>query len=137
MQNIVYPNSFFFSPVLPAETENNTSYGLYFCLTFLLKCVGIIVEPIAVTYWVSQAMQRSDICRYAIYVTYVTGHVLFLLSLLTITAIRINRLLAFLLGLRYRQVVTLKRTYVVITIIWAISIVSGTIYKVNSLVAFW
>ena len=117
MQNIVYPNSVFFSPVLPAETEfeimslqNNTSYGLYFCLTFLLKCVGIIVEPIAVTYWVSQAMQRSDICRYAIYLTYVTGHVLFLLSLLTITAISIDRLLALLLGLRYRQVVTLKRT---------------------------
>ena len=110
---------------------------LYRNLAITDLCVGIIVEPIAVTYWISQAMQRSDICRYAIYLTYVTGLVLFLLSLLTITAISIDRLLALLLGLRYREVVTLKRTYVVIIIIWAISIVSGAIYNVNYLVAFW
>ena len=109
---------------------------LYRNLAITDLCVGIIMEPIAVTYWISQTMQRSDICQYTIYLTYVTGHVLFLLSLLTITAISIGRLFALLLGLRYRQVVTLKRTYVVITI-WAISIVSGAIYNVNSLVAFW
>ena len=84
---------------------------LYRNLAITDLCVGFIVEPIAVTYWISQAMKRSDICQYAIYLTYVTGHVLFLLSLLTITAISIDRLFALLLGLRYRQVVTLKRTY--------------------------
>ena len=110
---------------------------LYRNLAVTDLCVGIIMEPITVTYWISHAMERSDFCQYAIFLAYVIGHALFLLTLLTITAISIDRLLALLLGLRYRQVVTLKRIYVAITIIWAISIVTGTIYNVNSLVAFW
>ena len=60
------------------------------------------------------------------------------MSLLTITAISINRLLALLLGLRYRQVVTLKRTYVAVTILWVFSIVPGTItYQVNPFTTSW
>ena len=44
-------------------------------------------------------------------------------SLLTLTAISVDRLLALLLGLRYRQVVTLKRTCLTVAVIWAISVV--------------
>ena len=61
--------------------------------------------------------------------------------LLTITATSIDRLLAFLLGLRYRQVVTLKGTYQAvspITILWVFSIVLGIMaYHVNLLVNSW
>ena len=105
---------------------------LYRNLAITDLCVGVIMVPITVTYWISHAMERSDFLAYVI-----IGHVLVLLTLLTITAISIDRLLALLLGLRYRQVVTLKRTYVAITIIWAISIVTGAIYNLNSLIAFW
>ena len=50
----------------------------------------------------------------------------------------IDRLLALLLGLRYRQVVTLKRTYVAITILWVFYIVLGiVVYYVNLLVTSW
>jgi len=83
---------------------------LYRNLAITDLCVGIIMEPITVTYWISHAMERSDFCQYAIFLAYVIGHALFLLTLLTIIAISIDRLLALLLGLRYRQVVTLKRT---------------------------
>ena len=39
-------------------------------------------------------------------------------SVLTLTAISVDRLLALLLGLRYRQVVTLKRTYMMVITFW-------------------
>ena len=44
-------------------------------------------------------------------------------SLLTLTAISVDRLLALLLGLRYRQVVTVKKTYVAILAFWIVSVV--------------
>ena len=43
------------------------------------------------------------------------------MSLLTLTAISVERLLALLLGLRYRQVVTLKRTRFIIIAFWVLS----------------
>ena len=47
---------------------------------------------------------------------------------MTVTALSVDRLLALLLGLRYRQSVTLKRSYAIITIHWAGATVAGTIY---------
>ena len=38
---------------------------LYRNLAITDLCVGIIVEPVRVLYWTSEAMERSDICRYA------------------------------------------------------------------------
>ena len=101
-------------------------------------CVGIIVEPLSATYWLSEATERcQNICRYASDFRYVTGFVLCAVSLMTMTSISVDRLLALLLGLRYRQVVTLKRTYITITILWVGSILAGTIYFVNPLVTSW
>ena len=49
-------------------------------------------------------------------------------SLLTLTTTSMDRLLALLLGLRYRQVVTLKRTRMTVAILWILSIVSTSSY---------
>jgi len=43
-------------------------------------------------------------------------------SLLTLTAISVDRLLALLLGLRYRQVVTVEKTYIAIIAFWIVSV---------------
>ena len=48
-----------------------------------------------------------------------------------------DRLLALLLGLRYRQVVTLKRTYITVTMFWVVSIVGGPTYFRNNLISLW
>ena len=48
-------------------------------------------------------------CRYALDSMIVISSVLCSVSLLTRTAISVDRLLALLLGLRYRQVMTIKR----------------------------
>ena len=99
--------------------------------------VSIIVEPLSVIYWISEATERWNICHYSLDLRYVTTFVLCSASLMTMTSISVDRLLSLLLGLRYRQVVTLKRIYTTITILWAIAIVSATTYFVNAYVTSW
>ena len=54
------------------------------------------------------------------------AYTLCLVSLLTVTAISVDRLLALLLGLRYRQVVTLKRTCITVIVFWIFSTVGAS-----------
>ena len=83
---------------------------LYRNLAITDLCVGIISEPVAVTYWISVVNERWDICYYAYWAASFSSYTLCAVSLLTLTAMSLDRLLALLLGLRYRQVVTLKRS---------------------------
>ena len=41
------------------------------------------------------------------------------------TAISVDRLLALMLGLRYKQIVTLKRTYIILTTFWVFNLVAS------------
>ena len=65
--------------------------------------------------------------RYVERLVSITRTILCLVSLLTLTAISVDRLLALLLGLRYRHVVTLRRAYGTVIAFWAVSAVSSTI----------
>ena len=56
------------------------------------------------------------------------------MSLITLTAISVDRLLALLLGLRYRQVVTLKRTHLIAIGGWIVSIVGASTFFLNLLI---
>ena len=69
--------------------------------------------------------RQWSLCRYARDADYVTSYVLILVSLMTMTAISVDRLLALLLGLRYKQIVTLKRTYIIVTTFWVFNIVAS------------
>ena len=100
-------------------------------------CVGIIVEPLAVTSWMSMVNERWNICRFAYDASFVAAYTLCSVSLLTLTAISVDRLLALLLGLRYRQVVTLKRTYLTLTAFWVLSIVLSSMYFLNHQITMW
>ena len=51
--------------------------------------------------------------QYARGAGYISSYVLCGVSLLTLTAISVDRLLALLLGIKYRQIVTLKRTRII------------------------
>ena len=81
-------------------------------------CVGIIAEPLAVTYWISAVNERWNICRFAAAASFIISYLLCSVSLFTLTAISVDRLLALMLGLRYRPTVTLKRTYVTVIVFW-------------------
>ena len=99
---------------------------LYRNLAITDLCVGIIVEPLFVTYWTSVVNERWDICYYADRAGDYSGSILCAVSLLTVTAISVDRLLALLLGLRYRQVVTLKRTCITVIVFWIFSTVGAS-----------
>ena len=99
---------------------------LYRNLAITDLCVGIITEPLLVTYLTS------------VLALFFSGYTLFKVSLLTLTAISVDRLLALLLGLRYRQVVTLKRTHIAVIGLWIMCIVGGASKTFwNTLITSW
>ena len=110
---------------------------LYRNLAITDLCVGIIVDPLAVTYLTSVVKERWDICYYAYLAENLSGYTLCAVSLLTRTAISVDRLLALLLGLRYRQVVTFRRTCITVTGFWILSIVGASTLFWNRLITSW
>ena len=100
-------------------------------------CVGLIVEPLVVTAWMSAVNKRWNICRYLNDTSFVAGYILGSVSLFIMTAISVDRLLALSLGLRYRQVVTLKRTQVIVTVFWVLSTFGTATYFLNDVIALW
>ena len=110
---------------------------LYRNLAITDLCVGIIIEPLTVTYFTSVVKERWDICYYAYWAGNYSSFILCVVSLLTLTAISVDRLLALLLGLRYRQVVTYRRTCITVTGFWILSIVGASTLFWNRLITSW
>lgn len=110
---------------------------LYRSLAITDLCVGLITAPLNVVYSVAVAREEWNLCRYTLSSLVVAGYTLCTVSLLTVTAISVDRFLALLLGLRYRQVVTLRRTYVIVVIFWIMSAVASIFYLLNPLITTW
>ena len=122
--------------VLHKETSLHPPSKLLYCnLAITDLCVGIFVEPLVVFYWTSVVNERWDICYYTDYAGSLAGYTLCTVSLLTSTAISVDRLLALLLGLRYRQVVTLRRTCITAIGFWILSIVRASSYFWNPIIS--
>ena len=100
-------------------------------------CVGVIAEPIAVAHWLSAVYERWDICFYTRMANVISGYILCSVSLHTMTAIAVDRLLSLLLGIRYRQVVTSKRICITLTVTWVWSFAGTSSVLWNPLVARW
>ena len=93
--------------------------------------VGIFVEPLNVAYLMSVKSQRWDICFNVNVALLIASYILCAVSLLVLTAISVDRLLALWLGLRYRQVVTLRSVYITVIVMWVLPIVATTSYIWN------
>ena len=96
------------------------------CLAITDLCVGLIVDPLYVTLLVIVVNEQWNICFPVAAAVSITGFSLCVVSLLTLTAISVDRLLALLLGLRYRQVVTLKRVYLITVTFYIVSTAFST-----------
>ena len=94
---------------------------LYRCLATTDLLVGLVSQPLYAIYWISIANEHWNLCRYTRDAAYMTGNALCGVSLGTMTAITVDRLLAMLLGLRYKQTVTLKRTNIILAASWVLS----------------
>ena len=82
---------------------------LLHCLATTDLFVGLISQPLFIIYLMSVVNEHWEICLYAFTLAFIAGYLLGSVSFLTLTVISVDRLLALLLGLRYRHVVTLKR----------------------------
>ena len=104
---------------------------LYRCLATTDLLVSLIVHPLAVIHWMSFIHEDWGRCRWTNHAIFIAGYALCSVSLLTMTAISADRLLALFLGLRYRQIVTVKRIHVISVFFW---IASGVFALCQSLI---
>ncbi|XP_022781248.1 adenosine receptor A3-like [Stylophora pistillata] len=96
---------------------------LFRCLAVSDICVGIIAQPLFTVIHIDERMiYRSNFIIDIILPC--SSFILCGVSLLTSTAISVDRLLALLLGLRYRHVVTLRRVRALIIFCWFLVVAS-------------
>ena len=98
---------------------------LYRCLATTDLLVGLVAQPLYVTYLMSVVHEHCSLCHYARKAAYITSVTLCGVSLLTMAVISVDRLLALLLGLRYKKIVTLKRIYITIASFWVLCLVAS------------
>ena len=92
-----------------------------------------ITQPIRIALFMSQ--EHSKLCYYLTGLFATTGDVFCAVSLLTLTAISVDRFLALTLGLRYRQVVTLRRASVFVVSFWIFTSATVLVAFYNSHIA--
>ena len=110
---------------------------LYRCLATTDLLVGLVTQPIYAAYWMSVVHKHWSLCRFSFYATGVTGYVLCTVSMLTLTTISVDRLLAMLLGLRYKEIVTLRRTHIILAIVWVVCLVAGLFSYLIYRIGLW
>ena len=86
------------------------------CLASTDLCVGLIAQPLFVTYLMSA--QHSKLCYYLGIPTKTISLIFCGVSLMALTTVSVDRLLALVLGLRYRQVVTLRKVWISVITFW-------------------
>ena len=110
---------------------------LYRCLATTDLLVGLVTQPLAATYWISLVHEHWSLCQYARDAVYISSFALCGVSLLTLTAISVDRLLALLLGIRYRQIVTLKRTCIITATFWIVCAACGSFFFLHPQITLW
>ena len=110
---------------------------LFRCLAVTDLCVGLISQPLHSIYLVSFIEEMNSSIIYVISeVNSALGGTLSALSLVTSSAISLDRLQALLLRMRYRQVVTLRRVRACTACSRMLSVLFGSVYFCNRLVVW-
>ena len=99
--------------------------------------VGVVSQPLLALFELSLLSEHWNVCFFATFASGIAGQTFSGATLLTMTAISVDRLLALLLGLRYRQVVTLKRMRLVVIAIWLESTAVAAVQLWNFAVLRW
>ena len=86
------------------------------CLASTDLSVGLVTRPLRISLFMSPEHSRH--CYYIKILYESIGGMICGVSVLTVTATSVDRLLALMLGLRYRQIVTFERVWVIVVISW-------------------
>lgn len=100
-------------------------------------CVGAVVHPFYVAYCVGVYNERWDICGLTFIICHITAYILCSVSVFTMALISVDRLLALTLGLRYRQIVTVKRIYGILSVSGLASSTASVLYLWNIKITLW
>jgi len=97
---------------------------LYRCLAITDLSVGLILQPSNALHnaLLVKGHHSTKLCLSLAMIGVVSFTTLSAVSLLTMTTISVDRLLALLLGLRYRQIVTLRRVRALVALFWIVSL---------------
>ena len=110
---------------------------LFRCLASTDLFAGFISKPLFAFAIIARIERKTNMnFQYLDEAFIVTGFILCGISVLTSTSISVDRLLALLLGLRYRHVVTLRRTRAVIFCFFVTGILCGTVHFLNKNIAW-
>ena len=131
-----FPGEYAYTGCVAKGVFSSSSKLLYRSLATTDLLVGLISEPSAALYSVALGLERDRqywlrVCFYSAAVSTVSFTILYTVSLLTLAAISIDRLLPLLSGVRYRHIVTVGRTRTFMIWFWISSIVfaSFSIWK--------
>ena len=119
-------NTFIIASIRRVSSLHLPSKVLLVCLALTDLCVGVITQPLYVAHILFPECHSIGLYLLIGYNT--TGFLFSGVSMLTITAISVDRLLAVTLGLRYRQVVTVWRTRILLITFWTISMAFGMMF---------
>lgn len=108
---------------------------LYRSLAATDLCVGLVAQPVFAVQLLFRVAKRRLMCYIALRLCYCSGVILCGVSMTTLTAISVDRLLALHLALRYRQVVTSRRVRVLVIFFWIASVFVSTTYFWNESIA--
>jgi len=95
------------------------------CLAVTDLLAGIISQPVVAVYFTLIGIGGDnlfDLCAHSASIAAFTFTILTAVSMLTMGAISVDRVLALLLGFRYRHIVTLKRVRALVFSFWITSI---------------
>ena len=119
-------NTFIIASICRVSSLHLPSKVLLVCLALTDLCVGVITQPLYVAHILFPECHSIGLYLLIGYNT--TGFLFSGVSMLTITAISVDRLLAVTLGLRYRQVVTVWRTRILLVSFWTINMVFAMMF---------
>ena len=109
---------------------HSPSFTLLFCLTASDLLVGLVVQPCFVAYKVAKLLDHfSTYCKLRM-IQFFCGWITSGVSLLTLSGICIDRLLALTLHLRYSSLIIVPRMIMVIVGIWVTS-------SAGAIIKFW
>ena len=109
---------------------HSPSFVLLGCLASSDLLVGLICQPILVTHKIAELNKNFPAYCTSARLNFISGWVTAVVSLLTLGAVSIDRVLCLILHLRYNTLVTVSRVFKTVAIMWIFSIAF-------SMVRFW
>ena len=95
--------------------------------------VGIVAQPMFVVFLVAKVKGFSALSCFSYAILTIAGFIWTCVSLLTMTAISLDRYIALYFHLRYRDIVTTRRVFLVLVVIWLFAGFFGFLWLSNQI----